>query len=420
MKTVTSTKRSYEERTLEFMSLNNIRGMAPAVTGIILILGFIASTACSRFESLYRSNEQSKAVNEFNFMIPADLGGASERFASTRDSSFVILIDSEGAVRIDSIESQPIAVESLGERLRAYTAGKAVHEKSICIAATSNAPTSSILAVIGVLRSSKENRFGLLTRRRTPAERKENFSDKYDEGLGDIPEPDRIFDVELKSMISADGKPNPLTLVLRASKTSGLSINNEPTSESDLGERLGNIFKDREANGVFREGTNEIEKSVWLQIDATDIENYGDIVKLTGLLRAAGASPIILSDASNIPGLPSIAHSRPTEGNISTDLSAGNGTSPKTISGGVLNGKAISLPQPPYPAAARSVRANGNVSVQVLVDEAGNVVSANAVSGHPLLRAAATQAARGAKFNPTELSGTKVKVTGVIVYSFEL
>jgi len=91
---------------------------------------------------------------------------------------------------------------------------------------------------------------------------------------------------------------------------------------------------------------------------------------------------------------------------------------PKQISGGVLNGKATSLPKPPYPPAARAVRAAGAVSVQVLIDESGNVVSATAVSGHPLLRAAAVQAARGARFSPTQLSGQPVKVSGVITYNF--
>ena len=90
----------------------------------------------------------------------------------------------------------------------------------------------------------------------------------------------------------------------------------------------------------------------------------------------------------------------------------------RQISGGVLNGKATSLPKPPYPAAARAVRASGAVSVQVLIDEEGNIISANAVSGHPLLRAAAVEAARGAKFSPTQLMGQPVKVTGVITYNF--
>ena len=88
------------------------------------------------------------------------------------------------------------------------------------------------------------------------------------------------------------------------------------------------------------------------------------------------------------------------------------------ISGGVLNGKAISLPKPPYPQIARAAHAAGTVVVQVLIDENGSVVSAHAVSGHPLLQAVAVQAARQARFSPTKLSGQPVKVTGVIQYNF--
>ncbi len=89
------------------------------------------------------------------------------------------------------------------------------------------------------------------------------------------------------------------------------------------------------------------------------------------------------------------------------------------ISGGVVNGKARSLVQPSYPPAAKAVGAKGQVSVQVLIDEAGNVISASAVSGHPLLKAAAADAARRSKFSPTLLSGQPVKVNGTIIYNFQ-
>jgi protein TonB len=88
------------------------------------------------------------------------------------------------------------------------------------------------------------------------------------------------------------------------------------------------------------------------------------------------------------------------------------------ISGGVLNGKAISLPKPPYPPIAKAARAAGTVTVQVTIDESGKVISARAVGGHPLLQQAAVQAAYGARFSPTQLSGQAVKVTGVITYNF--
>lgn len=89
------------------------------------------------------------------------------------------------------------------------------------------------------------------------------------------------------------------------------------------------------------------------------------------------------------------------------------------ISGGVLNGRAIRLVQPPYPPIARSAHVSGQVTVQVLIDENGNVISASAASGHPLLRAAAVNAARASKFSPTKLSGQPVKVNGVIIYNFQ-
>lgn len=94
-------------------------------------------------------------------------------------------------------------------------------------------------------------------------------------------------------------------------------------------------------------------------------------------------------------------------------------TPPKApISGGVLNGKAVRLVQPPYPAIARSARASGQVRVQIVIDENGNVISATPVSGHPLLQGAAVSAARASKFTPTKLSGMPVKVSGVIIYNF--
>lgn len=91
---------------------------------------------------------------------------------------------------------------------------------------------------------------------------------------------------------------------------------------------------------------------------------------------------------------------------------------PVSVSKGVINGSASNLPKPAYPATAKAVGANGAVNVQVSIDENGNVTSARAVTGHPLLRAVSENAARSAKFTQTFLSGQPVKVTGVIVYNF--
>jgi TonB family protein len=88
------------------------------------------------------------------------------------------------------------------------------------------------------------------------------------------------------------------------------------------------------------------------------------------------------------------------------------------ITSGVLNGRALALPHPAYPPIARSAHASGTVVVQVTIDEAGNVMTAHAVSGHPLLQAACVAAAKEARFSPTKLCDEAVRVTGVITYIF--
>lgn len=87
--------------------------------------------------------------------------------------------------------------------------------------------------------------------------------------------------------------------------------------------------------------------------------------------------------------------------------------------GMILNGRALSLPQPEYPAAAAERRLAGIVVVKVEIDEAGSVISAiDMCKGPPYLSEAALAAARKAKFTSTKLSGQPVKVKGVIQYNF--
>ena len=90
----------------------------------------------------------------------------------------------------------------------------------------------------------------------------------------------------------------------------------------------------------------------------------------------------------------------------------------KTVSLGVINGKAIDLVKPDYPKAALAVNAYGQVMVRVLVDETGKVISTSVLKGHPLLRSTATIAALKATFEPVRLGGVPVRVDGIISYNF--
>lgn len=87
------------------------------------------------------------------------------------------------------------------------------------------------------------------------------------------------------------------------------------------------------------------------------------------------------------------------------------------ISCGICNQKAIFLPKPEFPPGF-AVNTSHAVSVQILIDEKGNVKFAKAISGHPLFRLASERAALKAKFEPTTLGGKPVKVSTTLVYNF--
>lgn len=90
------------------------------------------------------------------------------------------------------------------------------------------------------------------------------------------------------------------------------------------------------------------------------------------------------------------------------------------VSGGVLQGNALKKVQPPYPPEAIEARAAGAVQIAITISEEGNVIAAEAISGHPLLRNAAVEAAKQWTFKPIELSGVPVKAQGILTFNFTL
>ena len=137
---------------------------------------------------------------------------------------------------------------------------------------------------------------------------------------------------------------------------------------------------------------------------------------------AASQPPNALPEGGiNAPTADAANTKRPENEDIKPDEPQRTPTEPgkrAPISAGVLNGKAISLPRPDYPADAKAAGAEGVVVIQVTVDEQGNVIEARAMSGPKMLQEASVNAAFQAKFTPTLLQGEPVKVTGVIVYNF--
>jgi TonB family protein len=188
-------------------------------------------------------------------------------------------------------------------------------------------------------------------------------------------------------------------------------MNNIRESKTFAGTRVSFVYEDRERNDSIDLGFSLTkEKGDW-KIEFISGRQPTQLVEPGP--PSPGESPAL--KALVAPPPPPVSET----GTPSSLLAPSLPTSNAPISGGVLNAKAVSLPQPPYPPSARSVKASGTVVVGVLVDENGNVISAYAVSGNPLLQAVSVAAARSVKFSPTKLSGQPVKVKGVIIYKFD-
>src|SRR5580765_3515672 len=86
---------------------------------------------------------------------------------------------------------------------------------------------------------------------------------------------------EPKDQEQVDVKPNPLTLVVAINReTRAVTLNNDGEGKIDdpsrLRNRLNEFFKQRENNGVFREGTNQVEKKIFIKSPKSVC--YGDVV----------------------------------------------------------------------------------------------------------------------------------------------
>jgi biopolymer transport protein ExbD len=100
---------------------------------------------------------------------------------------------------------------------------------------------------------------------------------------------------EPKDQQDVNVKPNPLTLVVSINRDDRkIALNNDVVGTVDdpspLTQKLTEIFTQRANNGVFREGTNQVEKTIFIKSPKS--VRYGDVVKVIDAAKIAGAEPI--------------------------------------------------------------------------------------------------------------------------------
>jgi TonB family protein len=191
-----------------------------------------------------------------------------------------------------------------------------------------------------------------------------------------------------------------------------------------LRKRTAQELADRVAVQVHTSGQNG---TAWHKINIG--KSNGEELQLRGVMNNTGVAAVVYSLIYKhyFLTLVYIRSANDESGNaawetIRRTLKAEEFRPPITVKspadGGVLNGKAIRLPRPDYPALAKAMHASGVVVVQVLIDERGDVVAACTIAGARELQQVSEDAARAAKFSPTKLDGKPVRVLGVITYNF--
>jgi protein TonB len=175
--------------------------------------------------------------------------------------------------------------------------------------------------------------------------------------------------------------------VTEPERTEGVTTTNDPTRvPEDVGTTASNVPP---VIGRFRLGTRNVDPPSVTPDTSTCVS-------------CTGVTPKV--EETDTPPIPP---ARPRETTL-------------RVSPRVIIAKIVALPKPIYPPLAKAGGIQGAVTVQILVDETGKVISAHVVKGSPMLTKAAEEAARRARFTPTKLGDQPVKVQGVITYNFVL
>ena len=178
----------------------------------------------------------------------------------------------------------------------------------------------------------------------------------------------------------------------------------------------GRILEINAADGAIVDALVLIADSRVYRVIATIPRQSADKLEATSTARKFLESFVIVPIASAPPDDKYLVTE---EGEVDRFLKRESVASGKPADQGTVNGKATKLGTPGFPIGPPPhQRVSETVEVKVVIDEAGRVVAAQVVRGHPWFRDVALDAARKSRFEPTLVAGKPVKVLGTIIYNF--
>lgn len=226
--------------------------------------------------------------------LPANVKNTDHDAGIEKETSMVLTLTADGKLyqrqsrdvgdRVERTETV-INTQELPAKIEQSMEGKTPDRRIVYLKCDVNASYENVLQILDIIRKADVDKVGLVV-----------------VGEKDADDPFQIapvmFDVRLQERTDKAVmlRPNPLMLVAMLDKDGKLRLNNEDfgvvLAPDRLVVRLREIFKMREYNGAFREGTNEIEKSIYLKADKSN--KYGDFIKLVEAVKGSEAEPIVI------------------------------------------------------------------------------------------------------------------------------
>ncbi|MBS1796816.1 MAG: biopolymer transporter ExbD [Acidobacteria bacterium] len=225
--------------------------------------------------------------------LPENLKSADSDADLQKETSAILILAADGKYYLERKKSSPddtaptetpVSKEELPGRLKMLIQDKPPDKRIVYLKADADASADAVLKLFQTIRDVDVDKVGLVVYGpTTPNDPSQLYPKRFEVKLPEKPDP-----------AATPPKPNPNTLIAFLKPDGKLALNQDGMGTiSDPGKltaKLAEIFKYRENNGIFREGTNEIEKTVFLK-PAGECK-YGDFVKLVEAVRTAGAEPI--------------------------------------------------------------------------------------------------------------------------------
>lgn len=244
------------------------------IQSVLLFILLTALVSCAQTAKTGVDNSAAAQPKKDAASVPVNLKNSDSDSAIGDESALVVTLPNNNEILFGR-DAKPLAKSALAERLKESGRDLKPDRRYVYIKADPAVEFRVLREVLDQIRRAAFDRVRLAVSR------------------DDKPEANAMFELKIPAEPKENEliKPNPNYLRVKIENDGKLKLNVEEQTLDSLKTLLRQIFKDREARGVLREGSNETEQTV--HVEPAPNVKYGELVKTIDALREAGAAPLV-------------------------------------------------------------------------------------------------------------------------------